>query len=114
MDGTPCCGQTVDMRPLDIQIVGQELAIKWDDGSETFLPLEKLRHGCPCAGCQGERDVMGNLHKSPPQALRPASFQVVKVASIGGYGVQPVWADGHNTGIYSYDYLRRMAKAEGN
>ncbi|HEY9172624.1 MAG TPA: DUF971 domain-containing protein [Verrucomicrobiae bacterium] len=114
MDDTPSRRQTLNMRPLDIQIIGQELAIKWDDGSETFLPLEKLRQCCPCAGCQGERDVMGNLHLSPPQALRPASFQIVKVASIGGYGLQPVWADGHNTGIYSYDYLRRVADARGN
>jgi DUF971 family protein len=38
----------------------------------------------------------------------------VHVASIGGYAVQPVWADGHNTGIYSYDYLRRVADAPAN
>jgi len=102
------------MRPLDVQIVGQELAIKWDDGSESFVPLEKLRLCCPCAGCQGERDVMGHLHKPPPQPLRPASFQIVRVASIGGYAVQPVWADGHNTGIYSFDYLRQVADNTSN
>ncbi len=109
MDDAAAHGQTTAMRPLDIQIVGQELAIKWDDGSESFLPLEKLRHCCPCAGCQGERDVMGNLYKAPPQTLRSDSFHIVRVASIGGYAVQPVWADGHNTGIYSYDYLRYVA-----
>jgi len=114
MDGVPPRGQIMGMRPLDIQVVGQELAIKWDDGTEAFLSLEQLRRCCPCAGCQGERDVMGNLHKGPPQALRPASFQIVHVASIGGYAVQPVWADGHNTGIYPFDYLRRMAEAPGN
>jgi len=114
MDDSPQCMQTTLMRPLDIQIVGQELAIKWEDGSESFLPLEKLRRCCPCAGCQGERDVMGNLHQLPAQPLRPASFQIVRVSSIGGYAVQPVWADGHNTGIYAFDYLRRIAEAPGN
>ena len=114
VDDTAFRRQTLHMQPLDIQIIGQELAIKWDDGSETFLPLEKLRHCCPCAGCQGERDVLGNLHVSLPQPLRPASFQIVKVTSIGGYGLQPVWADGHNTGIYSYDYLRHVAEAREN
>jgi DUF971 family protein len=104
----------VTMRPLDLQIVGEELAIKWDDGSESFLPLEKLRLCCPCAGCQGERDVMGNLYQSPPQPLLPASFQIVRVSSIGGYAVQPVWADGHNTGLYSFEYLRRVADTPGN
>jgi len=102
------------MRPVDIQIVGQELAIKWDDGTESFVALEKLRLCCPCAGCQGERDVMGNLYKPAPQSLRPDSFQIVQVASIGGYAVQPVWADGHNTGIYAYDYLRRVADSAGS
>lgn len=106
--------QIAAMRPLDLQIIGQELAVKWDDGSETFVPLEKLRQCCPCAGCQGERDVMGNLHRAPPQPLSPASFQVVRLSRVGGYAVQPVWADGHNTGIYSFEYLRRMAEASGS
>ncbi len=57
------------MRPLDIQTIGQELAIKWDDGSESFVLLEKLRRHCPCAGCKGEVDVMGNVYKGPDQTL---------------------------------------------
>ena len=97
------------MRPLDIQIVGRELAIKWADGTESFVSLEKLRLCCPCAGCQGERDVMGHLHKPVPQPLRPDSFRIVQLTGIGGYAVQPVWADGHSTGLYAYDYLRRVA-----
>src|SRR5581483_10976067 len=32
-----------DMRPMDIQQIGQELAVKWDDGTESFISLEKLR-----------------------------------------------------------------------
>jgi DUF971 family protein len=101
------------MRPLDIQLIGQELAVKWDDGSESFLALEKLRRACPCAGCQGERDVMGHLHRAPPQPLTPASFQIVRVVSVGGYAVQPVWADGHNTGLYTFAYLRHVAEDTG-
>lgn len=111
MDGGPVRVHIRHVQPLDLQVVGQELAIKWADGSESFLPLEKLRLCCPCAGCQGERDVMGNLYQAPPQTLLPASFQIVRVSSIGGYAVQPVWADGHNTGIYPFDYLRRVADA---
>jgi DUF971 family protein len=49
------------MRPVDIQPIGKELAVKWDDGSEDFIPLEKLRRCCPCAGCKGEVDIMGNV-----------------------------------------------------
>ena len=94
---------------MDVHAIGQELAIKWDDGSESFVLLEKLRRACPCANCQGERDVMGNLHRGPAHPLTAQSFQLVRVERVGGYALQPVWADGHNTGLYPFDYLRRLA-----
>jgi DUF971 family protein len=97
------------VQPVDIQQIGEELAIKWDDGSETFIGLEKLRRCCPCAGCQGERDIMGNLYKNPDQPLEPPAFRLRSFAPIGTYAFQPIWADGHATGIYSFDYLRRVA-----
>jgi len=97
------------LKPLDIQSIGSELAIKWDAGQESFIPLETLRRRCPCAGCQGETDIMGNLYKNPPQPLTPKAFELVKLIRVGGYAIQPVWADGHNTGLYSFEYLRHLA-----
>ena len=97
------------MRLLDIQQIGSELAIKWDDGNESFIPLEVLRRCCPCAGCRGEADILGNVYKNPGRKLTPAAFQLVRLVKVGGYAVQPVWADGHATGIYSFDYLKRVA-----
>jgi DUF971 family protein len=97
------------MQPTDIQHIGSELAVKWNDGAESFIPLEKLRRACPCAGCKGETDIMGNLYKNPEQKLSAAAFQLVRIVRVGGYAVQPVWADGHATGIYSFDYLKRVA-----
>ena len=38
-------------------VIGNELAIAWSDGSETYLGLEALRKACPCASCQGEPDA---------------------------------------------------------
>lgn len=99
------------MRPLDIQPIGTELAVKWSDGTEDFIPLEKLRRACPCAGCKGEVDILGNLYKNPAAPLTARSFELSGFARVGGYAIQPVWADGHNTGIYSFDYLRRVATA---
>ncbi len=99
------------MRPVDIQTIGEELAIKWDDGSESFIPLEKLRRHCPCAACKGEVDVMGNVYKGPDTPLTPRAFQLLRIATVGGYALQPAWADGHATGLYTYDYLRRVADA---
>lgn len=96
------------MRPLQIEPIGEELAIRWDDGSEGFIPLEKLRRYCPCAGCQGEIDVMGNLHKGPDRPLRPESFRLRRIERVGGYAVQPVWEDGHNSGLYTFEHLRKI------
>ena len=100
------------MRPKDIQQIGDELAIKWDDGTETFLRLESLRRHCPCAGCKGEVDVMGNLYKNPDRPLSAAAFRLKKIEMVGGYAIQPVWEDGHGSGIFSFDYLKRIAGAQ--
>ncbi len=100
--------RVISMQPLDIQQIGQELAIKWDDGFESFLPLEKLRQHCPCAGCKGEVDIMGNLYKNPDRPLSPKAFQLVSIQKVGGYAIQPLWGDGHSSGIFSFDYLRQL------
>jgi len=99
------------MRPTDIQQIGAELAVKWDDGTETFVSLETLRRHCPCAGCKGEMDIMGNVYKNPPKPLTANAFRLVRIANVGGYAVQPVWADGHSTGMFSYEYLKRVGEA---
>ena len=100
------------MQPVDIQTIGEELAVKWSDGGESFVPLELLRRHCPCAGCKGEVDIMGQLYKGPDKPFRPEAFQLLKIANVGSYAIQPVWGDGHATGIYSFEYLRKVATAE--
>jgi len=99
------------MRSPLIQIVGRELAIRWEDGSESFIAWETLRRGCPCAGCKGETDILGNVYKNPETPLSATAFELTKLIPVGGYAVQPVWADGHATGIYSFDYLQRIAES---
>jgi len=101
------------MRPTDIQQVGEDLAIKWDDGSESFVRLETLRRCCPCAGCKGEVDVMGNVYRNPDQPLPSPAFELRGITTVGGYAIQPIWGDGHSTGLYSFEYLRKVAGAEG-
>ena len=98
------------MQPLDLQIIGNELAIKWQDGTESYVGLEKLRRFCPCAACKGEVDIMGQLHKGPDAPLSPAAFQLRELTPIGSYALQPTWGDGHASGIYSFDYLRKVAE----
>jgi DUF971 family protein len=97
------------LNPTDIQIIGEEMAIKWDNGEESFVYLAKLRKACPCAGCKGEKDVMGNLYKGPDKPYKLSSFRIRSIQYIGGYAIQPIWEDGHSTGLFSFDYLRAVA-----
>src|SRR3954452_9844692 len=93
-----------------VQTIGNELAIKWNDGAESFVEFELLRRACPCAACGGEPDVMGHLVR-PHVTYTPASFELRGWQFVGGYALQPQWTDGHNSGIYSYQYLRRLGEA---
>ncbi|HEY5814626.1 MAG TPA: DUF971 domain-containing protein [Terrimicrobiaceae bacterium] len=95
------------LRPTTIQKIGSELAIAWSDGGETYLTLEMLRRACPCASCGGEPNVLGQIVR-PEVSYAPASFDLLGWELIGVYGLQPRWADGHHTGIYSFDYLQRL------
>jgi DUF971 family protein len=96
--------------PKDILLVGSDLAIVWGDGREDYFPLEKLRRACPCAGCKGEKDILGNLYKGPERPMTPRSFQATSHRPVGGYAIQIDWADGHNDGIYSFETLRRLGQ----
>ncbi len=94
--------------PVNIQSIGSELAISWNDATESFLPLEMLRRACPCAACGGEPDILGNIDR-PDVHYTPASFTLRKFEIVGGYAIQPAWGDGHATGLYSYPFLKRLA-----
>lgn len=95
------------LEPTNMQQIGDEFAIVWNDGAESYLKLEMLRRACPCAACGGEPDVLGNILR-PHISYNEKSFQLAGFQLVGGYAVQPRWADGHNTGIYSFTYLRRL------
>jgi DUF971 family protein len=96
--------------PADLQVIGAELAIRWEDGTENYLSLEKFRRHCPCAACCGEpgltRPIPGLEMKWTVESFRLRGMQTV-----GGYAIQPTWEDGHGTGIYSWEYLRKIGEA---
>ena len=97
------------LEPANVQQIGNELAIRWNDGTESYLDLQFLRRACPCAACGGEPDVLGNVIR-PEVSYAENSFELAGFQIVGGYALQPVWRDGHNTGIYSFQYLRRLAE----
>jgi len=94
------------MVPKTVQPIGEELAIAWDDGSESYLRLQDLRRLCPCAGCSGERDLLGRLAKPPARPLTAESFRVMGTSPVGGYALQIFWGDGHSDGLYTYTTLK--------
>lgn len=93
--------------PEDVQIIGDEVAIRWSDGAETFVTAERLRAASPSAETQGERDVFGTRHGGDG----PRSFAGVRVLGweqVGNYALRFGFSDGHRTGLYTYDYLRKL------
>ena len=93
--------------PANIQVIGDQIAIKWNDDSETFLPLEFLRKACPCAACGGEPDVMGRVIR-PRVSHTGKSFRLKSWQLIGSYALQPAWEDGHASGLYTFGYLKKL------
>lgn len=87
-----------------------ELIITWADGATCHYPLPHLREACPCAECRGGHENMGPAG-DPEDLLKltPArSYTVERLEMVGNYALQPFWDDGHHTGIYTWDYLRRL------
>jgi len=82
--------------------------MKWEGRRGELYRAGKIAPGLPLRGCIGERDVMGQLHKGPDKPLSPRSFQLARIELVGGYAVQPYWADGHSSGLFSFDYLRQL------
>jgi DUF971 family protein len=98
------------LEPTNVQQIGSELAIQWNDGTESYLDLQLLRRACPCAACGGEPDVLGNIMR-PNVSYSENSFELAGFDLVGGYALQPRWRDGHSTGIYSFQYLRRLSQS---
>ena len=99
------------LKPENIVIMHENIAIKWADGSESFIKNKQLRGACPCANCSGESDVFGNIYKTKNEEHNSNNQQKYKISSyryIGHYAIRIQWADGHNSGIYSFDFLSNL------
>ena len=91
-----------------LAIFEKEIAIKWDDGGDSFILLSDLRRACPCAWCSGETDVFGNIYKGKDSSLVAHAFQIVSYEKIGLYGIRFFWKDGHRDGIYTLKLLKSL------
>ncbi len=91
--------------PLKISRSGQwDVHVEWSDGHDAVYPARHLRLNCSCAACvnelTGERmlDAAAIVPDVHPLGIEP----------VGRYGIRIQWSDGHNTGIYTYENLRKI------
>ena len=83
---------------------GRALEIRWADGhGSRFAPWE-LRVSCPCAGCV---DEMTGTRTLRPEDVDPAVYPL-EINYVGRYALAFQWSDGHSTGIYPFEFLRRL------
>jgi len=92
------------------KISEEEVFVKWDDGREYSLTMKYLRERCPCASCAGESVLWREYKPNPLQILTPGKYNLKAAEVIGNYAFALTWADGHNTGIYAFDYLKKICE----
>lgn len=84
----------------------RRLEIAFDDGRRFDLPFEFLRVFSPSAEVRGH---------GPGQAVLQTGKQEVTISElrpVGHYGICPTFSDGHNTGIYTWDYLYELGMTQ--
>ncbi|OGX39873.1 MAG: hypothetical protein A3C53_02850 [Omnitrophica WOR_2 bacterium RIFCSPHIGHO2_02_FULL_68_15] len=93
--------------PTTVERLGDSaLRVVWTDGHESVYLWALLRESCPCAVCQPLRD--GSHPSRPPSP----PLRATTVKPVGRYALHIAWSDGHLTGIYAFDYLRRLCPCE--
>jgi len=95
-------------RLIDYFISDKILGLKLDGGLGASIPLKRLRKACPCAHCNGEKDVFGNIYKGPDSVLSQSSIKILKISLVGQYAIRVFWKDGHSSGIYTFDLLKAL------
>ena len=91
--------------PIEIGRANQhDLKITWQDGHESIYPARELRLACPCAACVDE--MTGQIRIIP--AHIPENVHPLAITPVGRYAITINWSDGHHTGIYAFDLLRKL------
>jgi DUF971 family protein len=94
------------IEPLQIiEESDSEITIVWSDEKQTTYRAADLRRACPCAGCVNE--WTGEKMLKPESVADDISFSSIGV--VGRYALNFNFSDGHDTGIFSFKYLREMS-----
>lgn len=95
------------MKPKEIKVVNNKhLLIKWFDNNESKIKLANLRINCPCALCAAEREERG---ASYIPIYSDEQLTINEIHIIGNYAIGIVWKDAHDTGIYDFNYLKKLS-----
>jgi ATP-binding protein involved in chromosome partitioning len=95
------------VEPTKIDVDRQEgVTITWADGRAARLGLVELRVNCPCAECRERRRAHEPIW---PRGGSPAPLRLLDAHLVGAFGIGFDWNDGHGTGIYTWDALRRWS-----
>jgi DUF971 family protein len=102
-----------NIRPSEVTAnrIVRIMTIIWSDAHRSDYPFSLLRHACPCAECQGGHDQMQSepdpsVFSLPDEETRATNLQ--NVESVGSYALTITWEDGHQFGIFSWNYLRKL------
>ena len=93
--------------PTRIDVIGNTLALQWPNGKESFIDAPLLRTHSPSAENKGETDIFGQIHGGQ-EKKENKNIKILKVLPIGNYAIRILFSDGHSTGIFSWDYLRKV------
>ncbi len=96
--------------PSDMQLIGNELAIVWQDGTESYISAQLLRARSPSASVSGEKDIFGTQYGGE-SGKDYSDVAIESWQPVGAYAFRFHFSDGHNTGIYSYDLLRKLGES---
>ena len=98
------------MKPEKIDRISETvLSIEWENGNKSICFTKTLRQNCPCAICQETRE------KREPLVVLSSDQQHIELTdwrNVGNYAIALSWSDGHDTGIYTYEFLQQLCEDE--
>ena len=103
------------MKPFELNVSkrdGKEtIFLLWSDGHRSNYEAFQLRNACPCAMCQGEPGIFGKKYGTLKDRVQ-TNVVPQEIEPVGRYGIKITWSDGHNLGIYTFEYLRKLCPCE--